>query len=74
MSRLFRHPWSLLAVQAVILACLLGLSGRFRPEVVPDTGSYADFPLTDPQAALQQIRPFLYPLVLALASAWGPDW
>ena len=74
MSRLLRHPWFLLVVQIAVLACLLVMLGRFRPEVVPDTASYANFPLTQPEAALRQIRPFLYPLVLACSSLLGADF
>lgn len=74
MSHLLRHPWLLLAAQVVALAFLLGWLGRFQPEVVPDTASYSSFPLTEPRAALQQIRPILYPLVLASASPWGADF
>ncbi|MBP90244.1 MAG: hypothetical protein CMJ64_26635 [Planctomycetaceae bacterium] len=74
MSRLLRHLWLVLAAQVVVLACLLALLGRFRPEVVPDTASYSDFPLSEPRAALQQIRPFMYPLVLAFSSLLGADF
>jgi hypothetical protein len=62
------NRWAVAAllIQAVLMAGGLAAIGQLTAEVVPDTPTYVDFPLSDPVAAAQHIRTYGYPLFLQL--------
>lgn len=63
-----------LGLQAVALLLCMQVTGRLQPEVVPDTPTYVDFPLDDPQAAAIHIRTYGYPLFLQLDPTADHRW
>jgi hypothetical protein len=61
-------------MQLVLLGVVLAQCGRLRPEHVPDTSSYTNHPLGNPDAALRQIRTCGYPVFLKVLRPLGSDY
>ena len=69
------RPWVpgiIFALQAILLAAAMSASGRFAPEVVPDTRGYVEYPFDSVTTALEHYRTFGYPLFLRTVALVRP--
>jgi len=65
--------WILLLLQMGAVAGWLSWSGRLRPQLVPDSPGYVDFPWHAPRQALGNLRTPGYPAFLKLAGRFAAD-
>ncbi len=66
-SRFGGLAWLLLLAQMGVVAGWLGWTGKLRPQLVPDSPGYVDFPWHSPRQALGHLRTPAYPAFLKVA-------
>lgn len=72
-SRFGGLAWLLLLVQMGVVAGWLGWTGKLRPQLVPDSPGYVDFPWHSPRQALGHLRTPAYPAFLKATAFLGAD-